>query len=298
VYGDGRFVANRNLQPLKSAAEQRRRIRAGEFVGPTAEIGLGWLQANLLIIPAASALAFSAFCTRNRRACPVLDTTDPGDPRPLLAASDADLRTDLPRYRVYEHGELVAEPTSIEQWWRDDLVAFLLGCSFTFDQALVDHGISLRHIEQGKNVAMYVTGESCIPAGPVGGPLVVSMRPIARSMVDDVSAICASFPLAHGAPIAAGSPERLGISDLDRPDFGDAVDIRDDEEPVFWACGVTAELAARSAGVDLFITHSPGHMFITDWPAEVARTRGALVGDHLPSSPASVSAVDHPRVRP
>jgi uncharacterized protein YcsI (UPF0317 family) len=267
-----------------SAADRRSTIRSGEMSGPTAKVGLGWLQANLLILPADAALAFAAFSARNRRACPVLDMTDPGDPHPALAAPGADLRTDLPRYRVYERGALVAEPTSIERWWRDDLVAFLLGCSFTFDQALVDHGIPLRHIAEGTNVAMYTTNLPTVPAGPVGGPLVVSMRPIARNRIDDVAAICARFPLAHGAPIAVGSPERLGIKNLANPDFGDAVAVRDNEEPVFWACGVTAELAARSSGVDLVITHSPGHMFITDWPAEVARDRGVFVGDYLPDS--------------
>jgi len=268
-----------------TAATLRSQIRAGAFSEPTASFGKHWVQANMVILPASSALAFATFCNRNRRACPLLDITDAGDPRPALAAPSADLRTDLPRYRVYEQGTLVAEPRSVEQWWRDDLVGFLLGCSFTFDQALVDSGIPLRHMEEQRNVAMYVTSRQCVPAGDISGPLVVSMRPIARDRIAEVTAICNGFPLTHGAPIASGSGEPLGISDLAKPDFGDPVEIRDGEEPVFWACGVTAELAARASGADLVITHSPGHMFITDWPAAAARELGALVGDHLPAEP-------------
>jgi uncharacterized protein YcsI (UPF0317 family) len=261
------------------ASTIRSSIRTAEWTGPTAEVGRGWTQANLLAVPAHAALAFATFCRRNARACPLLDVTDPGDPCPPLAAAGADLRTDLPRYRVYRDGALVTETTSVERLWRDDLVAFLLGCSFTFEQALIDAGIRLRHIDEGANVAMYRTAVPCRPSGPFRGNVVISMRPIPRERVDEVVSICSSFAAAHGAPIAVGDPARLGIADLSRPDFGDAVAILPDEEPVFWACGVTAAEAARNAELDLFIAHAPGHMFITDWPYEVVRDEGFLVGD-------------------
>jgi uncharacterized protein YcsI (UPF0317 family) len=277
----------------ESPASLRSRIRSGELSGPTAAVGLGWVQANLLVVPAEAALAFSTFCKRNPRACPVLDMTDPGDPHPLLAAPEADLRTDLPRYRVYVRGELVEEPPSIERWWRDDLVAFLLGCSFTFEQALVDAGVRLRHVDEGRNVAMYVTQVPCIPAGPFQGQLVVSMRPIARERIAEAVAISSAFPLSHGGPVAVGAAADLGISTLAAPDFGDPIEIREDEEPTYWACGVTAEVAARSAGLDLVITHAPGHMFVTDWDATAPEGRSALVGDRLAEGARRPAAADH-----
>ena len=250
----------------KDAADIRRSIRAGDWTGPTTAIGYGWVQANVVIVPARVAPAFARFCRENARACPVLDVTDPGDPHPRGAAASADLRTDLPRYHVYREGELVDTPTSIASHWRPDLVSFLLGCSFTFEHALVEAGIRLKHVEKRANVAMFRTGIGCIPADPFEGNLVVSMRPIERDRVEDVFAICSHFPSAHGAPLACGDPAALGIRDVSHPDFGDAVAVAEDEEPVFWACGVTAEVAAAAAQLDLFITHAPGQMLVTDSP--------------------------------
>jgi uncharacterized protein YcsI (UPF0317 family) len=209
-----------NRRRVETPSALRDSIRTGEFSGQTAGFGLGWVQANMLVVPARTALAFATFYKRNPRPCPVLDVTDPGDPRPLLAAPDADLRTDVPRYRVYLRGELVDEPTSIERWWRDDLVAFLLGCSFTFEQALVDAGVPLRHIDEGKNVAMYMTDIPTVPSGPFHGPLVVSMRPVSRERIAETAGICSQFQAAHAEPIAVGDPAALGIPSLAAPDFG------------------------------------------------------------------------------
>jgi uncharacterized protein YcsI (UPF0317 family) len=170
----------------------------------------------------------------------------------------------VPRYRAYRYGELIEEPTSLFGWWREDLVGFLLGCSFTFENALLMAGIPVRHIEQGRNVPMYRTNISCQPAGIFSGPMVVSMRPLTPVQAETATRICRRFPLAHGAPVHIGDPARIGIADINRPDFGDAVEIRRGEEPVFWACGVTPQAVAMQARPSLLLTHKPGHMFVTD----------------------------------
>jgi uncharacterized protein YcsI (UPF0317 family) len=246
-----------------TAAELRDEIRSGRWARPTAGAAPGYVQANLVALPAVHADEFEAFCRANAQACPILDVTDPGDPRPALAPG-ADLRTDLPRYQVYRDGRLVDEPTDVRNVWTDDTVAFLIGCSFTFEHALLAAGIPLRHVEQGCNVAMYQTSVACQRSGPFSGQLVVSMRPLRRTDVEEAVRICSGMRDAHGAPVAVGDPNELGVSDLARPDFGDAVDVREGEVPVFWACGVTASKAARSAALPLVITHAPGHMFVTD----------------------------------
>jgi uncharacterized protein YcsI (UPF0317 family) len=176
----------------------------------------------------------------------------------------ADLRTDLPCYRVYRRGELVEEPTDLHAWWRDDLVGFLLGCSFTFESALLQAGVPVRHIEARCNVPMYRTNIACRPAGLFRGPMVVSMRPMLPSQAVVATRICARFPRAHGTPIHFGDPAAIGIADINKPEFGDAVEIRAGEVPVFWACGVTPQAVAMEAKPDLLITHKPGHMFVTD----------------------------------
>lgn len=242
----------------------RRACRTGEFTGQTSGLAPGFAQANLAILPRASAFDFLQFCRRNPKPCPLLDVTEPGDPAPRAIAPDADLRTDLPSYRVWEHGELVAEPTDIRDRWRDDFVAFVIGCSFTFEAALLRAGIPVRHIEQGCNVPMYRTNVPCVPAGPFAGPLVMSMRPLVPADAIRAVQITSRYPGVHGAPVHIGLPEKLGIADLTRPDFGDAVDIRDGELPVFWACGVTPQAIAMAAKPPLMITHSPGCMFVTD----------------------------------
>jgi uncharacterized protein YcsI (UPF0317 family) len=247
-----------------TGAEVRRQAREGKLRTPTAGLALGFVQANLVVVPRDLAFDFLLFCQRNPQPCPVLDVTDPGSAEPRLAAPKADIRTDVPRYRVYRYGLLVDEPTNLWDWWRDDLVAFLLGCSFTFENALLRAGIPVRHIEQGGNVPMYRTNIACKPAGAFRGPMVVSMRPLTPAQAEIAASICRHFPRAHGAPVHQGDPAALGIHDIAKPDFGDPVDIRPGEVPVFWACGVTPQAVAREAKPPLLLTHSPGHMFLTD----------------------------------
>ncbi len=204
------------------------------------------------------------FCERNPQPCPLLEVTQRGEPVPHLMASDSDLRTDLPRYRVWRDGNVTDEPTDITDLWRDDLVSFLIGCSFTFDAALLRAGLPVRHVERGCNVPMYRTRIDCVSAGPFHGPLVVSMRPFRFDDVARADELTAKFPNFHGRPVHQGDPRAIGIADLARPDFGDAVPVHDDEVPVFWACGVTPQCALESARLSLAITHAPGHMFVTD----------------------------------
>jgi uncharacterized protein YcsI (UPF0317 family) len=248
------------------AADARARIRAGEHIGPTSGLAPGFAQANLVILPARQALDFARFCVRNPRPCPLLEITDTGSPHPEILSSDADLRSDLPRYRVFENGSLVDDPTDVTRYWRDDLVSFLLGCSFTFEWALAAAGLPLAHQQQGVNVPMYVTDRECAGAGPFRGPLVVSMRPFPPDDIPHASAISARFPAMHGAPVHIGDPAALGIPDLGAPDFGDPVTVGTGEIPVFWACGVTPQAAVIAAEPPLAIFHAPGHMFITDRP--------------------------------
>lgn len=244
--------------------QMRARIREGEWRRPTAGCCDGYVQANLVVLPQRLAGDFLLFCERNPGACPLLEATQPGEFEPRETAPGADLRTDLPRYRIYRRGELVEEVTDLLRMWSDDLVSFLLGCSFTFDDLLESAGIPLRHREEGGNVSMYVTNRACAPAGPFAGPLVVSMRPVPSRLVARAAEITAELPLAHGAPVHSGDPLALGIPDLGRPDFGDAVTLAPDDVPVFWACGVTPQAVAMEAKPDLMMTHAPGHMFITD----------------------------------
>lgn len=244
-------------------ATVRQLARSGKLTAPTPGLAPGHVQANLVVVPKRLAFDFLQFCRRNPRPCPLLDVTEPGNPEPGIARG-ADLRTDLPRYRVYRHGELIDEPTDLRAWWRDDLVAFLIGCSFTFENALLEAGLPLRHVEMGRNVPMYRTSIACQPAGSFRGPLVVSMRPMTPARAEVARRICARYPLAHGEPLHVGDPAALGIRDLQCPDFGEAVEIRPGEEPVFWACGVTPQAVAMEARPPFLLTHAPGHMFVTD----------------------------------
>lgn len=247
-----------------TASDVRARCRTGDLAGPTPGLAPGFVQANLVAVPKDWAFDFLLFCQRNPKPCPLLDVTEPGDPEPNFAAAGADLRTELPAYRVWEHGRLVAESTDVRDLWRADLVAFLIGCSFTFEAAFADAGIPVRHIEQKRNVPMYATNVPCRSAGRFSGPLVVSMRPMTPADAVRATAICSRFPLAHGTPVHFGDPAAIGISDLSRPDFGDAVTVKPDEIPVFWACGVTPQAAVMQAKPPFAITHKPGHMFLTD----------------------------------
>ncbi|MDI2130635.1 putative hydro-lyase [Yinghuangia seranimata] len=249
--------------------EARALFRAGA-VAPTSGWCRGTTQANLLAVPADWAYDVLLFAQRNPKPCPVLDVTDPGVPETVLAPG-ADLRSDLPRYRVWEHGRLVAEPSDATDIWRDDLVAFLVGCSFTFEFALDAAGIPLRHVEQGRNVPMYVTDRPTRPAGRMRGPLVVSMRPIPAARVDEAARVSGLMPAVHGAPVHSGDFAGLGIADPGKPEFGDPVDAHDGDVPVFWACGVTLQTAVMASGIPFAITHSPGHMFVTDTPDSAYR---------------------------
>jgi uncharacterized protein YcsI (UPF0317 family) len=247
-----------------TGVEVRRQARTGELTGPTPGLALGYVQANLVIVPRDIAFDFLLFCQRNPQPCPLLDVTDAGCPEPRHAAPGADLRTDIPRYCAYRYGELIDEPTDLFGWWRDDLVGFLLGCSFTFENALMKAAIPVRHVEQSCNVPMYRTNIACRPAGVFKGQMVVSMRPLTPAQAEAATRICERFPLAHGAPVHAGDPSAIGIADVNRPNFGDPVEIRAGEEPVFWACGVTPQAIAMQVRPALLLTHKPGHMFVTD----------------------------------
>jgi uncharacterized protein YcsI (UPF0317 family) len=251
-----------------STVELRRAAREGRLTGPTAGLARGFAQANLVVVPRDLAGDFALFCQRNPKPCPLLEVTEAGSWEPRRSAPGADLRTDLPAYCVYEHGRLIAEPRDIVSWWRDDLVCFLLGCSFTFEDALVKASLPVRHLECGCNVPMFRTRVACEPAGVFHVPLVVSMRPMTLAQAQQATEICSHFTTAHGVPVHIGDPSAIGISDLHRPDYGDAVPIHDGEVPVFWACGVTPQAVALDAKPPLLITHKPGHMFVTDLVSE------------------------------
>ncbi|WP_075779774.1 putative hydro-lyase [Streptomyces acidiscabies] len=240
----------------------RARFREG-LAGPTAGVSAGHTQANLIAVPADWAYDMLLFCQRNPKPCPVLDVTDAGSWTTPLAPG-ADLRTDLPRYRVWRDGELVDEPTDARAYWREDLVAFLIGCSFTFESALSRAGVPMRHTEQGRNVPMYVTERPCRPAGRLSGPLVVSMRPVPAQYLETAVREIGLLPAVHGDPVYLGDPAGLGIADLGRPDFGDPVDAGPDDIPVFWACGVTPQAAVMASRPPFALTHAPGQMFLTD----------------------------------
>jgi uncharacterized protein YcsI (UPF0317 family) len=248
----------------QSGRDARLRVRNRQHGGPTAGLAPGYVQGNLAILPADLAADFLRFCHLNPKPCPVVGISDPGSPRVPALGDDLDLRTDLPRYRVWRDGALVDEPTDILRWWRDDLVAFVIGCSFSFEEALIENGISLRHHERGCNVAMYRTSIETAPAGPFRGPMVVSMRPLQPADAIRAIQITSRFPNVHGAPVHIGLPEMIGIADLAKPDYGDAVPIREAELPVFWACGVTPQAVIAAAKPPFAITHAPGAMLVTD----------------------------------
>ncbi len=248
----------------KSPHDVREQIRTGQWRGVTSGVAPGYVQANLAILPRDLAFDFLLFCQRNPKPCPLLEVVEAGGTEPKLTAPGADIRTDIPGYRIYENGELTAEVDSLIPYWRDDLVSFLLGCSFSFETAMTDAGIPLRHQEMGCNVPMYITSIPTTPAGVFSGPMVVSMRPIKHQQVVRAVQVTSRFPATHGAPVHIGDPAAIGIRDLARPDFGDSVEVLPGEEPVFWACGVTPQAVALNCKPPLMITHTPGLMFITD----------------------------------
>ena len=256
--------------PLSSEAI-RSRIRSGAFTSHTAGLAPGKLQCNIAILPEAYALDFLRFCQRNPKPCPVVGVSDTGNPMLPTLGKDIDIRTDVPRYRIFRDGELVEEASSIADLWSDNFVTVALGCSFTFENALMRAGIGVRHIEMGRNVPMFRTNVDLVPAGPFDGQMVVTMRPLREDQVEEATRISAKYPQAHGAPVAVGDPSSIGISDLGKPDYGDPVEIKDGEIPVYWACGVTPQNVLRAAQLPLCITHAPGYMLITD-VAEDAET--------------------------
>ncbi len=248
----------------KSPQDVREVIRTGQWRGVTSGVAPGYVQANLAILPRDLAFDFLLFCQRNPKPCPLLEVVEAGGTEPKLTAPGADIRTDIPGYRIYENGELTAEVESLIPYWRDDLVSFLLGCSFSFETAMTDAGIPLRHQEMGCNVPMYITSIPTTPAGVFSGPMVVSMRPIKQQQIVRAVQVTSRFPATHGAPVHIGDPAAIGIKDITRPDFGDPVEVLPGEEPVFWACGVTPQAVALNCKPPLMIAHAPGRMFITD----------------------------------
>lgn len=247
-----------------SAREARLACRAGTLTGNTAGLAPGHVQGNLAILPAALAADFMLFCHLNPKPCPVVGVSAPGNPHIPTLGEDLDIRTDLPKYRLWKDGELVEEVSDISALWREDLVAFVIGCSFSFEEALIADGLGIRHIEEGRNVPMYRTTVPCTPSQHFSGPMVVSMRPFKPADAIRAIQITTRFPAVHGAPVHLGHPGLIGIEDIMAPDYGDAVSVKNDEIPVFWACGVTPQSVIRAAKPAFAITHAPGCMLVTD----------------------------------
>lgn len=245
-------------------AELRRAIRKGDYTGHTAGLAPGFLQCNLVILPLEYADDFRAFANANPRSCPLAGISEPGARGLPSLGDDLDIARDAPRYHLYEHGALSGRPADISDIWRDDLVTFAIGCSFTMEEALLRAGISLRHIERDVTVPMFKSNIPLTPAGPFGGTMVVSMRPVAENRIAEASEISAGFPIAHGAPVHCGAPEEIGVADLQAPDWGEAVPVEPGERPLFWACGVTPQIALMLAKLPFAITHAPGAMLVTD----------------------------------
>ncbi len=252
------------MEEFRTPADLRAACRSGAYGGHTSGIAQRHVQGNVVILPRDAAEDFLRYCQRNPKPCPVLAVGEPGDVSLPTLGAGIDIRRDLPRYRVWRDGALSDEPTDITSLWRDDFVSFVLGCSFSFEQALMDEGIRLRHVEQGRNVAMFRTNMATTPAGRFHGPLVVTMRPLKAADAIRAVQITSRYPAVHGAPVHLGDPALIGISDLSKPDYGDAVAVMPDEIPVYWACGVTPQAALVQAQLSLAITHAPGSMLMTD----------------------------------
>lgn len=239
-------------------------FRSGGFRGTTAGMANGYTQGNLAILPERYALDFARFCQRNPRPCPMIGVSDTGDPMIRTLGEDIDIRTDLPSYNIYRDGVYDSSAVEITEFWRDDSVAFVLGCSLSFEEALLQARVPLRHLEIDRVVPMYKTSIETVRSGPFGGGMVVSMRPMLPADAIRASAITARFPHTHGMPVHLGDPAKIGIADVNQPDWGEPTKFRDGEIPVFWACGVTPQNAIREAGIPLVVTHTPGSMLISD----------------------------------
>lgn len=244
-------------------AEFRSMVRQKLWNKPTAGCCKGFTQLNLVVLPESYANDFQVFCENNPQPCPLLEVIGPGKVEAKQLAPGSDIRSDCPGYKVFR-GKQTEWLDDVKSIWRDDFVSFLIGCSFTFEQALQSHQIPIRHIDIGCNVPMYITNIPCVPAGPFHGQMVVSMRPIPETLVDKAKEVTAYYPAVHGAPVHSGSPAEIGITDINHPDFGDRVPIYDGEVPVFWACGVTPQVALRNLSPEIAITHAPGYMFVSD----------------------------------
>jgi uncharacterized protein YcsI (UPF0317 family) len=249
---------------MNPARQARLAVRTRAHTGHTAGLAPGYVQGNLCILPHEYAADFRLFCERNPKPCPILGISEPGDPRLPALGEDLDIRTDVPGYRIFENGIPKGDVSDLAGLWRDDLVAFVLGCSFSFEQALMEAGLRLRYVEQGKNVPMYRTGIDTVPAGPFSGKLVVSMRPFKPADAIRAIEITSRMPTVHGAPVHIGYPEQIGITDINKPWVGDPTPVLPGELPLFWACGVTPQSVALEARVPICITHVPGHMLVTD----------------------------------
>ncbi len=250
---------------VRRAPEQiRREIRAGRHRSHTAGLAPGYVQGNVCILPREYAADFRAFCERNPKPCPLLAVSAPGDPRLPELGADLDIRSDVPRYRVFRDGSLQGDVDDLKALWREDLVTFVLGCSFSFEEALTKAGLPLRYVEQGRNVPMYRTSVETTPAGPFRGKLVVSMRPFKPADAIRAIEVTSRYPRVHGSPVHFGEPRQIGIEDLDKPWAGDPTEVREGELPLFWACGITPQSVVLEAKPTLCITHSPGHMLVTD----------------------------------
>ncbi len=260
----------RGVSPAELGRSARLAARANRAPAHTTGLAPGNLQGNLVILPAHVAGAFKSFCEANPAPCPLVGLSEPGVPSLPALGQDIDIRYDLPGYRVWRNGALAAEVEEIGALWRDDMVAFVIGCSFSFEAALLAGGIAVRHLEEGRNVPMYVTSIETEPVGSFGGPMVVTMRPIPATQVELATAITAALPNAHGAPVHAGDPGKIGIADIERPEFGEPTRVMPGEVTVFWACGVTPQVALQRAGLPLAITHRPGAMLVTDLPLHPA----------------------------
>ncbi len=271
MIGTYRELKSADLRAVRAA------IRAGRYRSHTAGLGNGFLQANLAIMPERAALDFMRFCQRNPKPCPLAGVSDTGNPMMFTLGRDIDIRTDVPAYNIYRDGVLDETVADIWDIWQDDFVAFALGCSFTFEHALMRAGISVWHIENDTTVPMFRSGIDTVPAGPFGGKMVVSMRAIPEAQMDLAAEISARFPIAHGGPVHRGDPAAIGIADVARPDWGDPAPVPEGFVPVFWACGVTPQVALERAGLPICITHRPGHMLITDIPEDAETTVLSIV---------------------
>ena len=262
------FVASQISHAVKydldSPEGARLAARSGILRGPTSGLAPGYVQGNLAILPADLAGDFLRFCQRNPKPCPVIAVSEVGDPKFPFLGGDIDIRTDIPAYRVWKDGVMVDEPQDILSWWRNDLVAFVIGCSHSFEEALIEDGLSIRHIDRNSTVPMFRTSIACAPAGPFKGPMVVSMRPFTPANAIRAIQITSRFPSVHGAPVHIGLPELIGVVDVARPDFGEPVPVEADELPVFWACGVSPQAAIIASRPPFAITHAPGRMIVTD----------------------------------